>query len=60
MPEIPSLALGAIIGSIITLIALSYTEAAPAPNSLEEIALVAEQMQSQSVKFQFYDVLKNR
>ena len=60
MPEIPSLALGAVIGSIITVIALSYTEAMPGSNLLEENELVKEQIQSPSVKFEFYGVLKNR
>jgi hypothetical protein len=60
IPEIPSLALGAVIGSIITLIALRHTEAVPVPNLLEEAELIAEQIQSQSVKFEFYGLLKNR
>lgn len=60
IPEIPSLALGAVLGSIITLIALSYTESESVPDLLEESELVAEQIQSSSVKFEFYDLLKNR
>jgi hypothetical protein len=50
IPEIPSLALGAVLGSIITLIALSYTESESVPDLLEESELVAEQIQSSSVK----------
>ncbi len=60
IPEIPSLALGAVLGSIITLIALSYTESESVPDLLEESELVAEQIQSSSVKFEFYGLLKNR
>ena len=60
MPELPSLTLGAVLGSIITVIALGYTEAVPVSNLLEESELVAEQIQSSSVKFEFYGLLKNR
>lgn len=60
MLELPSLALGAVIGSIITLIALSYTESESVPDLLEESEFDEKQIQGQSLKFEFYGVLKNR
>ena len=36
IPDIPSVVLGAVLGSIITVIALGYTEAVPVSNLLEE------------------------
>ena len=60
IPDIPSVLLGAVLGSIITVIALAYTEAVPVSNLYEENELVTEQIQGQSLKFEFYGVLKNR
>ena len=62
MPEIPSLALGAALGSIFTIMAMATidSDATPAPNLSNETELLAEQLQSQTVKFEFYDVLKKR
>lgn len=62
IPEIPSLVLGAVLGSIFTIMAMATidSDATPAPNLSNETELLAEQLQSQTVKFEFYDVLKKR
>jgi len=58
MPDIPSLLLGAVLGLVFTSAALSKMSTIKIPTALEPSQLVAEQPREQSIKFQFYEVLK--
>jgi len=58
MPDIPSLLLGAVLGPVFTLAASSKMSTIKVPNTLEPSQLVAEQPREQSIKFEFYEVLK--
>ena len=58
--EIPSLVLGAVLGSVFTFSALSKINTAQISNVPATSELVEEQPLEQSIKFEFYDVLKNR
>ena len=60
IPEIPSLVLGAVLGSVFTFAALSKINTAQISNVPATSELVAEQLREQSIKFEFYDVLKSR
>ena len=60
IPVIPSLALGAVLGSVFTFSALSKINTTQISNVPVTSELVAEQPREQSIKFEFYTVLKNR
>ena len=60
IPEIPSLVLGAVLGSVFTFAALSKINTAQISNVPATNELVVEQAQEKSMKFEFYGVLKNR
>ena len=60
VPGIPSLLRGALLGLVFTFAALSKINTAQISNVPATSELVAEQIREQSIKFEFYDVLKNR
>lgn len=59
-PEIFSLLLGLTLGITIGIVASNLNIAQGGGESSAEILLVEEVNQDESVKFEFYDVLKNR
>ena len=59
-PEIISLLLGLILGICIGIVASNLNIAQDGGESSAEIQSMEEVSQDKSVKFQFYDVLKNR
>jgi hypothetical protein len=59
IPDIPSLVLGAVLGSAFTFAAFSKINIAQISNVPATNELVVEQAQEKSMKFEFYGVLKN-
>ena len=60
IPDIPSLLLGAVLGTVFTFAALSKINTAQITKVPVTNELVVEQAQEKSMKFEFYGVLKNR